>query len=80
MKDLNQPAPINRLFTLILLAKLEYYGVCGATNDRFKSYLVDRRKFVCINGFNSDHALLKYGFSQGSLLGAIIFLILRPNL
>ena len=33
----------------ILLAKLEYYRICGAVNDWFKSYLSDRRQFVYIN-------------------------------
>ena len=49
--------------------------ICGIANDRFKSYLSDRRQFVSINGFNSDHAMLKHGFPQGSVLGPILFLI-----
>ena len=43
----------------ILLAKLDYYGICGVANDWFRSYLSDRRQFVSINEFNSNHAMLK---------------------
>ena len=42
----------------ILLAKLECYGICGVANDWFiKSYLSDRRQFVSIIRFNSNHAI-----------------------
>ena len=44
-----------------------------AANDWFKSYLSHRRQ--CINGFNSSHAMLKYGVPQDFLLGPILFLI-----
>ena len=37
----------------VLLAKLEYYRICGAANDWFKSYLSDRRQFVYTYGFGS---------------------------
>ena len=59
----------------ILLAKLKHYGIYGIGNDRFKSYLSDRRQFVSITGFNSDHAMLKHGVPQGYVLGPILFLI-----
>ena len=43
----------------ILLAKLEHYGIHGAANDSSKYYHSDRRHFISINRFNSDHAILK---------------------
>ena len=44
----------------IFLAKLEHYGICGVANDWFKYYLSNRRQFVSINEFNSNHAMLKH--------------------
>ena len=41
----------------------------------FKSDLSDEKEFVSINGFNSNHAMLKYRVPQGSVLGPILFLI-----
>ena len=63
----------------ILLAKLEHYGICAVSNDWFKSYFSDRRQFVFISGFNSNHAMLKHGFPQVSVLGPILFLIYIIN-
>ena len=44
-------------------------GLDLLVNDWFKSYLSDRRQFVSINEFYSNHAMLKYGVPQGSVLG-----------
>ena len=43
----------------ILLAKLDFYGICGVANYWFRSYLCYRRQFVSINEFNSNHSMLK---------------------
>ena len=34
----------------ILLAKLNHYGICGVSNDWFKSYLSNPNQYVSING------------------------------
>ena len=59
----------------ILLHKLEYYGIRGVRNDRFKSYLSDRKQFLYINVYNSDLMLVDCGVPQGSVLGPLLLLI-----
>ena len=59
----------------ILLKKLNHYGIRGTANDWFCSYLTTRMQYVCINGINSDHKLVKHGVPQGSVLGPLLFLI-----
>jgi len=59
----------------ILLHKLNHYGVRGVENNWFKSYLYERRQFVCINGVKSEEVVMHYGVPQGSVLGPLLFLI-----
>ena len=59
----------------ILLSKLEYYGIPGICNDWFKSYLLDRKQFVFINGYNLDLMPVDCSVPQGSILGPLLFLI-----
>ena len=59
----------------ILLGKLEHYGIRGAANDWFGSYLSNRRQFVSVKGFNSEEKAMEYGVPQGSVLGPLLFLI-----
>lgn len=39
----------------------------------FNSYLYNRYQFTKASGVNSDRKLIKYGVSQGSILGPIFF-------
>ena len=51
--------------------RLKHYGIRGCINEWFKSYLKDRKQYVCIYGFNSSEAILKHGVPQGSVLGPL---------
>ena len=59
----------------ILLDKLNYYGFRGVSNTWFRSYLLDRKQKVCINGFESQIKPVHHGVPQGSVLGPILFLL-----
>ena len=59
----------------ILLAKLNHYGICGVSNDWFKSYLSNCNQYVSINGYESGLAAINCGVSQGSVQGSLLFLL-----
>ena len=59
----------------ILLDKLNYYGFRGVINNWFRSYLLDRKQKVCINGFESQIKPVHHGVPQGSVLGPFLFLL-----
>ena len=59
----------------ILIAKLEHYGIRGAANEWFSSYLKNRTQYVSILGFDSSTKTIPHGVPQGSVLGPLLFLI-----
>ena len=59
----------------ILLQKFDYCGIRGIASEWFYSYLRKRKQFVSIeNNMSSAKEILK-GVPQGSVLGALLFLI-----
>ena len=59
----------------ILLAKLNHSGICGVSNDWFKSYLTNRSQYVSVYGYDSGLAAINCGVPQGSVLGPLLFLL-----
>ena len=60
---------------LILLRKLEHYGVRGIINDWFSTYLLDRIQTTQIGSGISNKDQMLTGVPQGSVLGPLLFLI-----
>ena len=64
----------------ILLVKLNHYGVCGVSNDWFRSYLSNRQQYVNINGYDSGLTKINYGIPQGYVLGPLRFCYISMTL
>ena len=60
---------------LILLKKLEKYGIRGLPLQLIASYLKDRKQAVRIGSAISSQAVINRGVPQGSVLGPLYFLI-----
>ena len=58
-----------------MLNKLAHYGIRGVAFKLLNSYLTYRKQFVNFNGLHSELKDIKYGVSQGSSLGPLLFLI-----
>jgi hypothetical protein len=59
----------------ILFDKLYIAGVRGVALDLLRSYLCNRRQYVCISGSNSKLTNLIAGVPQGSVLGPLLYLV-----
>ena len=59
----------------ILLYKLSRYGIRGKALEWFRSYLSNRKQYVCLNGHSSELQYINCGVPQGSLLGPLLFIL-----
>ena len=59
----------------ILLNKLSDYGIRGHVHAWFESYLSNQSQKVILNDKLSEWLPLKFGVPQGSILGALLFII-----
>ena len=59
----------------ILLHKLQHYGIRGPALSLIKSYFLSRNQFVSVNNCNSSSKPITIGVPQGSIFGALFFLI-----
>ena len=60
---------------VILLSKLEHYGIRGNLLVWITSYLQNRKQFVQYNGHRSNKKDIVCGVPQGSILGPLLFLL-----
>ena len=59
---------------------MNHYGICGVSNDWFKSYLSNHNQYVSIKGYECGHAAIICGVPQGSILGLLLFLLCLNDL
>ena len=60
---------------LIMLSKLEHYGICDISLECFQNYLSSMQQFVSINGESSNKLPVTRGVPQEPILCLLLFLI-----
>ena len=61
--------------TLCLLCKLKKNGINSKRLTLLKRYLINRDQQVLLNGSESEWGVVESGVPQGSVLGALLFMI-----
>ena len=70
------PKAFNTVDCTMLLKKLEIYGITGANVAWFRSYLTNRKQYICINNdTKTNEQKVTRGVSQGPILGLLLFSI-----
>jgi hypothetical protein len=59
----------------ILFQKLSHYGIRGIALSWLKSYLTNRKQYVCIGDTDSTLKAITCGVPQGSVLGPLLFIL-----
>ena len=59
----------------ILLDKLDKYGIRGVCKNWITSYLSNRSQYVSFNSRNSTSSKIICGVPQGSIMGALLFIL-----
>ena len=54
---------------------MSHFGIRGASNGWFKSYLSNRNQYLSIKGYESGFAALNCDVTQESVIGTLLFLL-----
>lgn len=60
---------------ILLISKLELYGIGDTPFNWLRSYLKERKQFVELGGFKAECLDIARGFPQGSMLGPKLFIL-----
>ena len=64
----------------VTIKKLKAYGIHSEHLKWFRRYLSNRKHFILYDDFKVEMNIFKCGFSQGSILGPLIFVIFVNDL